>query len=79
MQIYVLCDCFRSLIGAFIIILGLYCVLWGKSKDNYMKGKSASQNTSLDDHQAIVVISTTNKPVTVPITSEKNSPYARDN
>ncbi|XP_043690725.1 WAT1-related protein At1g43650-like isoform X2 [Telopea speciosissima] len=63
-----------SLIGAFLIVVGLYTVLWGKSTNSYSEGKVGNDDkSSLDDHQTLE-ISLANQPLclTIPTTTEKN-------
>ncbi|XXG66993.1 hypothetical protein AAC387_Pa06g0438 [Persea americana] len=53
-----------SLIGAFLIIVGLYCVLWGKSKDGHdakSQGKPREECTSLDKKHQILTANPTAK------------------
>ncbi|XP_042477154.1 WAT1-related protein At5g07050-like [Macadamia integrifolia] len=61
-----------SLIGAFLIVLGLYTVLWGKSTNNCSEGKDGDDKSSLD-HQTLE-ISIANQPfsMTNPTTNRKN-------
>lgn len=38
-----------SLIAAFLIIVGLYCVLWGKRKDNLVAEQTENGKGVLED------------------------------
>ncbi|CAL9030638.1 unnamed protein product, partial [Prunus brigantina] len=51
---------FGSLIGAFLIIVGLYCVLWGKRKDNLVaeqteNGKGVLEDIKVLEHDISVI------------------------
>lgn len=42
-----------SLIGAFLIIAGLYCVLWGKRKDNLVAEQTENGKGVLEDNKVL--------------------------
>ncbi|KAI3780245.1 hypothetical protein L2E82_10216 [Cichorium intybus] len=44
-----------SLVGALIIIIGLYCVLWGKSKDELLKLHENTNNVEREDKALQIV------------------------
>ncbi|CBI34636.3 WAT1-related protein At1g43650 [Vitis vinifera] len=58
-----------SLIGAFLIIAGLYIVLWGKRTDGRSEGTSESEKGLHDDK--VLEISVNDEPGTIPITNER--------
>ncbi|XP_042489385.1 WAT1-related protein At1g43650-like [Macadamia integrifolia] len=62
-----------SLIGAIITVVGLYIVLWGKSRDNCSEGKVGNDDKSSLNHQTLD-ITTANQPLsmTIPSTNGKN-------
>ncbi|XP_043691706.1 WAT1-related protein At1g43650-like [Telopea speciosissima] len=59
-----------SLIGAFFIVMGLYTVLWGKSRDSCSEGKVGNNDKSSLDHPTLE-ISIANQP-TILGTTVKN-------
>ncbi|KAF3434189.1 hypothetical protein FNV43_RR25292 [Rhamnella rubrinervis] len=60
---------FGSLVGAFLIVVGLYCVLWGKAEDNIVViGQSTEVETGFSDIE-ILKSSTEDVPVVNPAVS----------
>lgn len=60
-----------SLIGALVIIMGLYCVLWGKRADGQLEGASEDGREEFSANKTLE-ISTNDGPVMNRISSEKN-------
>ncbi|PQP94684.1 WAT1-related protein [Prunus yedoensis var. nudiflora] len=58
---------FGSLIGAFLIIAGLYCVLWGKRKDNLVAEQTENGKGVLED----IKVLENDISVTNPVTRER--------
>jgi len=54
--------------GAFVIIVGLYCVLWGKRADVLATGP-CKKGKGFDGDNTVQIPETTNSPL--PITSER--------
>ncbi|KAM1209335.1 hypothetical protein ACFX2J_014890 [Malus domestica] len=61
---------YGSLIGALLIIVGLYCVLWGKRKDDLVAEHAEMENVTLDENK-VVEISMNEISVVNPATPEK--------
>ncbi|PQP98744.1 hypothetical protein Pyn_40478 [Prunus yedoensis var. nudiflora] len=55
---------FGSLIGAFLIIAGLYCVLWGKRKDNLVAEQTENGKGVLEDIKVLENDISVTNPVT---------------
>ncbi|KAK9926472.1 hypothetical protein M0R45_023700 [Rubus argutus] len=60
---------FGSLIGALLIIVGLYCFLWGKKKDDLVAELTENEKGVLDDK--VLAISMNDIKVTNPVTTER--------
>lgn len=60
-----------SLIGALVIIMGLYCVLWGKRADGQLEGASEDGREEFSANKTLE-ISINDGPVMNRISSEKN-------
>ncbi|KVH96705.1 WAT1-related protein At1g21890-like [Cynara cardunculus var. scolymus] len=65
-----------SLLGAIIIVMGLYSVVWGKSKDHLLTSeKSLGQELpTVDKHHAKMAYDTTDAPFEPVITKDKSLP-----
>ncbi|KAM1025393.1 hypothetical protein ACFX15_037901 [Malus domestica] len=61
---------FGSLIGALLIIVGLYCVLWGKRKDTLVAEHGEIEKVTLDDIK-VLEISMNDISVVNPVTREE--------
>ncbi|TQD86821.1 hypothetical protein C1H46_027585 [Malus baccata] len=46
---------FGSLIGALLIIVGLYCVLWGKRKDGLVGEHTEIEKVTVDDNKVVEI------------------------
>ncbi|KAF5947851.1 hypothetical protein HYC85_013808 [Camellia sinensis] len=42
-----------SVVGAIVIVIGLYLVIWGKSKDEYSSKSDNDQRVSFDQHDCM--------------------------
>ncbi|PON93037.1 Plant-drug/metabolite exporter [Trema orientale] len=64
---------FGSLVGAFVIIVGLYCVLWGKRTDILLADQqpAAFQKDSNSDHNQVLEISMEDGPPTNSVSSQR--------
>ena len=44
-----------SLVGAFAIVLGLYCVLWGKQTDNLVADEQPGSENGADNNKIVEI------------------------
>ncbi|XP_024028937.1 WAT1-related protein At5g64700 [Morus notabilis] len=67
-----------SLVGAFFIIVGLYCVLWGKQTDNHVADEQpGSQNGEETDNNKRLDISVEDGLVMNPVSNKGREQYGR--
>lgn len=58
-----------SLVGALLIVVGLYCVLWGKAEDNIVVVEQSTEIETGFNDTKILKISTEDVPVVNPAVS----------
>lgn len=68
----------HSLVGAFFIIVGLYCVLWGKQTDNHVADEQpGSQKGEETDNNKRLEISVEDVLVMNPVSNKGREQYGR--